>query len=1096
MIPLLLSLALFLFWILVGRALIVLVLPRYPVLKSWLIAPAAGLSITMLGVTWLNQWGTTGIPIKNFATLLLAGLLLPAFAVLLWRRPVFPWKQAGVFLAIATFSLLYTGWPHFQFGFDWISYGNDDMANYCLAASRTVDDGFYRLPTADELSGSDYSQYFWFMHVTGLIRFGSELLLSWVAAASGLNPLFIFMPTILALGLVQICSLAALVLWQGRARRLAYGSSFLLAASPLFGLGIYYQLIAQVGGLALMMATLTLASETLKQRRWQIAWKESFLLALVAFCLCIFYPEVTPFTGLALILYWGLTGVRKGTWLQQLPSLFVGACLTFLFLWENSISFFYTLASQATASYIRTDSPENAFPYFVVPSGAPTLFGWISLGTSTAEPWLSLLIIAAFFLLAAIFFVALFQSWKRLPWACLLLVILLTGIQLFRSSNSAFSLFKLAMFLQPALAVALASLLFFVFRKQIRIALGAYCLLLSFAWYNYGMASLGLNFSGFCQLPRASELGLNRQEFPKNLPVTSDISNIVAIKLSALLSKGHSIQYPSRGNVGYIAGYGVLNGLNPSSPPGLSESAMEPIRIFFRRLHPRLELMKQGDPLARQASETIQNKDSIGGLEFALTSVSPDSIWLVENPSVSLFNKALAPPLPAEKGYFLKRDASDLLNHLVFIESQKGKHYYGGKIGEIAVHQAEKDFFSPSAPFNALGRYFVFQIVNPSRDIWLRLNFTRTLQGGGDTLLPEHAFLQARNKIKIPFVGGGSANLYVGPFQPLSIRGSSYFAVDLGLDGRTFGNPRSGMMKLFGAHVPLDARSITGFGRDFSILSGAEYQALKRPMVLNKFPQQLAAEAGLEYSGLYEDGWISPQAFFILGPGTGQDVLKIRGHLPGVDKFLAEGNQLKVRINGGPEKIYPLQVGNFTVFVPCDEKSAFTRVDIEFERTINLPSPDDRPSGGRLLSAELGPASALAPGNPPPLRLDRFSEQLDGSEDIESAGISQDGWTAKEAFCVLGPSHTGDRVVIKGRLPKTPPFLSGNPAKIRVNRGKTHLQLLSPGDFSIAVPCDNPGKTTRIDLEFDLETPLKTPDTRKSSVRLSSIEIIPNLPLK
>jgi len=55
-------------------------------------------------------------------------------AVLAWRRPVLPLRQLKPFLLIAS-GLVYIGWPSIRFGFKWISYGNDDMANYCLARS-------------------------------------------------------------------------------------------------------------------------------------------------------------------------------------------------------------------------------------------------------------------------------------------------------------------------------------------------------------------------------------------------------------------------------------------------------------------------------------------------------------------------------------------------------------------------------------------------------------------------------------------------------------------------------------------------------------------------------------------------------------------------------------------------------------------------------------------------------------------------------------------------------------------------------------------------------------------------------------------------
>ena len=40
-----------------------------------------------------------------------------------------------------------------RFGFGWLSYVNDDYINYCLAAERFKDFGFWRVPTTEELAG-------------------------------------------------------------------------------------------------------------------------------------------------------------------------------------------------------------------------------------------------------------------------------------------------------------------------------------------------------------------------------------------------------------------------------------------------------------------------------------------------------------------------------------------------------------------------------------------------------------------------------------------------------------------------------------------------------------------------------------------------------------------------------------------------------------------------------------------------------------------------------------------------------------------------------------------------------------------------------
>lgn len=278
-----LSLAFFLFAAGVGRATLALCGWRGGVLRAWLLGPAIGLAVVLLSTMTLNQ---AGLPIGSFAWPLTLGLAAASAGVFVWRRPVFPGRALLPFLAVAVFSLLWTGWPLLRFGFGWLSYVNDDYVNYCLAAERFKDFGFWRVPTMEELGGKDIAQYYWFMHVPGLMRFGSEILLSWVSALTGVKSLGIFMPVIIGLGLIQIASTAALVLHRGRWRRRALVAVALLAASPLFMLGTLYQLIAQVGGLGLMLAATAVLTAPLPGPRRRVV-PSILVLSIVGAALAI-----------------------------------------------------------------------------------------------------------------------------------------------------------------------------------------------------------------------------------------------------------------------------------------------------------------------------------------------------------------------------------------------------------------------------------------------------------------------------------------------------------------------------------------------------------------------------------------------------------------------------------------------------------------------------------------------------------------------------------------------------------------------------------------------------------------------------------------
>src|SRR5690242_5942597 len=116
-----LSFVFFAFLAVVGRATLALCRWHGGILRAWLLAPAIGLAVLVLTVMALNQfgveWGADGLPIGSFAWPLTLALLAGSVAIFVWRKPVFPLRALLPFIAIAVFSLLWTGWPMLRFGF-------------------------------------------------------------------------------------------------------------------------------------------------------------------------------------------------------------------------------------------------------------------------------------------------------------------------------------------------------------------------------------------------------------------------------------------------------------------------------------------------------------------------------------------------------------------------------------------------------------------------------------------------------------------------------------------------------------------------------------------------------------------------------------------------------------------------------------------------------------------------------------------------------------------------------------------------------------------------------------------------------------------
>src|SRR5688572_30389607 len=116
-------------------------------LQGLLLAPAVGVAATLLPIFVLNQ---LGVPVATFSLPLTAVLLAASLGMLWWRRPLESVRRylPGLrlylpYLAVFVASMLLTGWPMLEYGLNWVSFANDDMANYVLLAHRHAEQGYF-----------------------------------------------------------------------------------------------------------------------------------------------------------------------------------------------------------------------------------------------------------------------------------------------------------------------------------------------------------------------------------------------------------------------------------------------------------------------------------------------------------------------------------------------------------------------------------------------------------------------------------------------------------------------------------------------------------------------------------------------------------------------------------------------------------------------------------------------------------------------------------------------------------------------------------------------------------------------------------------
>jgi hypothetical protein len=1059
------SLCLFIYWTILGRAVLACAYPKFGVLRGWLVAPALGLSTVLVGLMVLNQ---AGLGIGVFATPMTIVLGLVALVVLFRQRTTFP-RAAAPYFAAVVISLLWAGWPAFESGFNWVSYANDDMANYCLAAQRFIDYGFYHVPTMAQLAGRDYSSYYFFMHVADMMRFGAEHIVAWSAVVGHVKATQGFMPVILALGLVQICGAGALVLHTGRMRRRALVTVWILAASPLFMLGSLYQLIAQVGGVALLLTTIALLLRPWVTARRRVLIRYAILPSLAGGALCIFYPEVTPFAGLVFGAYAVLWAIRYRTWPAAYVAIaaytLVGAIVVLRY---NLISYVSILVVQFNGAMDASNLLLSLFPYFMLPTGFSNFLGWMPIAYDFPEPAISLSVALGMLFVVLILARALRDAWRLTPAALLLIIQFVFAVRLFSGAND-FGLYKLAMWMQPVLAAGLAAWVVWIARGRRSVAFAAVALFAlstaPTAWH-YTDAARGITAGSLTELRMASKLGLQMHApANKNAELTSTIENVVAAKFAATELRGRPLALVSR------------DFFWPTTRTDFKDPTW-PVR-----LHPHFKEMAQAAPLIGERNDKLVTNGMLWRTTFSQPVVdAPTADYVSVDPRLSLFNKFhLAESSAEPDSVFVVEPAEAVRNRLLFVHSGLGNHYYLGDRRKISFFQQEPDLFELSHDFNAIGRYMLLRIENPTPKVYLRIAATRTFITGHTSWSPK-ALVHGASDLPLNALGDGAFNLFIGPIAPQPFEGANYLAIDFAEFPRQLKDKRPGLKALYNARVPLDYRRLIGWARDVSAVSEQEYASMPRPREISNFPDDLALARGLEFTGAFEDGWLSAHSKFVVAGARRGEFLRVRALVPELKGTLMGSGVMKVAINGTSVCALPAPLGTFDWLVPVPDPGAITSVDLQFTGTALLPKPDERPVGAQL--QYLGIVEACA-------KLE-FSYDGQTGPKLAAPGVDPDGWAAAHAEIVLPALASASDVTLKLEYPD---WGGAKPASAQasVDAGAIEKAVdLTPGTrptLRLRVPSSaNPRILT---LTTSGKFRLPAGDNRERAVRLAAVTITP-----
>ena len=299
---------------------------------------------------------------------------------------------------------------------------------------------------------------------------------------------------------------------------------------------------------------------------------------------------------------------------------------------------------------------------------------------------------------------------------------------------------------------------------------------------------------------------------------------------------------------------------------------------------------------------------------------------------------------PAMGNIYRVKYSTAIKNHLVFVSGSMSSVYglYMKKIGLFAV---ESDPFYKNGVMAALGQYMLLRAIGPSRHVRVELSISASFEGSRYDQLPRSVAIGvAREPFRL--IGHGSARVFSAEVTPLPIDGMRFVGLNLGRKPNLLPQPpRTGIMQLYGRNVVLDSRHVSVFARDISLVPEHLYMTMHPPSNVKSFPADLANPA-LQYSGVYEDGWISDRAYFILKPVAPNSKLFVRALIPAGRTPLTRV-RVCVRLDTALPRCSVQRPGTFSMEQEVASAARHT-VEIDISNPQRLSAADPRLLGAKL----------------------------------------------------------------------------------------------------------------------------------------------------
>ena len=920
MTALLMALAYFVAWSLIGLGVLAALRVDLGSLRVALTAPAVGTSTMILPLFVLSH---AGVPIGDCALPVIVILLGGSAAVVALRRPQLPFGVVPVF-AICVAGLLLAGWPMFDLGFRWISNANDDMANYVLSATQLLHHGLLtQLDVVGLSNDRNYASATQALHGIGS-RPGADILLAALTHITGRHAYEVFMPMILALNLCTICGAAALAMQASRRWWAGPLGALLLVVSPLGTFGVLQQLLPQVWGLGLATALFALLMRQELHRGPGASVGELVVIGILTTTILVVYVELASILLAAYALYVVVLALRREVAMRTIARLWIPPiAIAAVVLNTYLIRELEYVSSQATTGLAST-AGTSLFGFTLVPSALPGVIGLLTLPPSpTGE--LSGFIVLSIALLTAVLVACLLTAFRGTAASVVLVAYSVLGVLLWTRSSD-FGLYKVYMYSQPFLAAAGAVLFSRIARKS-ALALFAGPLLLLIVLQLSTQRAYVNDSRDPVDLPHASDEDLlpafRRFFADSNLPVISVTENPTLGKLQAV-----------------SAGRQPLYFISKDLFANLLLAYSEHQTLTFQR---RVQNVQRLDGWRHRTFNLHTNHEqrlNVFGDNTHASAILTSGRCVIVFPtgSQTVLNRR---SLPEGSPDLIMRPCRNIRNLLVFTSSRLGQAFYlPGQRAAVSLYQLESDSFDSSRTMSGLGRYVLFRILGPTNEVRLAIDFTKTLRHDGSNFLPPAAVVGA-TRGRLALVGRGSARVFSKPLRPQIIGGQPYLLLDMGQDGEVPRAHRRGIPGLYSRSVVIDPRYLTSYVRDISLIGEAAYRRLRAPFVVKSFPADLA-NPDLEYSGIYEDGWVAEHSYIMLAGGNRRDLLVL------AEVLSHPGQRLQVLVDGRAMATSKVAGGTLRLRVPLPAAPSRRRIELRWAGATPLAAPDLRPAAALL----------------------------------------------------------------------------------------------------------------------------------------------------